>query len=183
VLLDQVKQAFSPVRAASRPLVFQWPGQIQRMVNCRPRKLVSTVTGRLSDGVALPVIQLVAADPRIYDANPVPVTGRVGGSLVCVNAGTWTTWPTITVRGAVTNPTFTNTTTGASVTVTTATGEADVLVVDMGARSATVNGVSVRASMALVPGWWNLAAGSNTVTVTAAAGTALVTVTYASAWL
>lgn len=181
-LLDQAKKAFAPQRSAGLPLTYQWPGITARQVTCRARKLTTSLVGTRTAGVAKLAVQLVADDPLIYDTSPVPAVGQVGASLAATNGGDWPTTPVVTITGPLTNPVITNVTTGQQVTVNVTLGGGDELVVDMGARTAKVNGTTVRASMAMVPGWWALQPGANTVRVTPT-GTGTVTVAYASAWL
>lgn len=130
-------------------------------------------------------VSLVGADPRVYASPlktgsydptgslsgggaamplvfPLVFTGTTATQLVVTNLGKTATPPVLTVKGPVANPIIDNDTTGESIYLLTTLGAADTIVVDVAARTVTLNG-AVRqdlfdASLSL---WWELAAGEN----------------------
>jgi hypothetical protein len=150
-------------------------------------------------------IPLVAPDPRKYGtvlhtltatqasaaaglAPPFtpPFTLPAGAppmAVACTNAGSFETRPTITITGPITSPAVVNQTTGQTIGFTGMTlAASDVLVVDLAAKQATLNGVYRTADVG--SSWWVLPPGTTTVQVTGTAATgAQMTVTSRDAWI
>jgi len=151
-------------------------------------------------------VALVAPDPRKYAVTPqqssiitpaavqTPVSlpwtlpivfpgASVTVPMTLVNAGTFETRPVLTVNGPVTNPAIVNATAGAQVSFTgLVMGVNDVLVVDMDARQAYLNGNFYPAD--LNSGWWVLQPGPSEVYLSGASDAgAVLTATWASAWM
>jgi hypothetical protein len=134
-------------------------------------------------------LSLIAPDPTIYDnsagglntvvLNPAlgggvtwpitwPIVWSVGSQPISItNTGNVTIYPTITLTGAMTNPTILNVTTGQFFTLTGLTTSAgDVLVIDLLNRSVILNGGSVLNYKTSTSSWWPLIAGSNSIKFT-----------------
>lgn len=150
-------------------------------------------------------VPLIAPDPRKYStvlhqltatqASPAagvappltpPITLPAGAppmSVACANAGSFETRPVVTVRGPTTNPAVVNQTTGQTVSFTGMSLMAgDVLVVDLSARQAFLNGAYRTADT--VSSWWVLPPGTTTVQVTGTGGTgSTMTVAWRDAWI
>lgn len=133
------------------------------------------------------LVAMVAADPHIYSQVVHAAAGTLGQTVTCLNEGSSDSPAVVTVRasGSITGPiTLFNAATGESVLLTLDLVGNDVLVVDMYARSVQVTGsnrydaVNFAASQ-----WWDVQAGENPVTVSAAAGTGTFEVAYRDAWI
>lgn len=141
------------------------------------------------------LVGLIAADPRVYSqatntaSGALALSGGVatGGPLAVTNAGSTPTSPTLTVSGPISNPIFTNVTTGAVLSLTTTIAAGASVTVDFAART-IVNqaGTSIYSALNYTTSqWWTLASGTNSVKVTGtwtvAGGT--FTVGWRDAWL
>lgn len=122
------------------------------------------------------LIGLIAADPRVYSQATNTASGALalnagvalGGPLAVTNAGSTPTSPTLTVSGPISNPIFTNVTTGQVLSLTTTIAAGASVTVDFAART-IVNqaGTSIYASLNYTTSqWWALASGTNSVKVT-----------------
>lgn len=130
-------------------------------------------------------VSLVGADPRVYSSAlksgsydptaslsgggaPMPLvfplvfTGTTATQLVVANLGKTATPPVLTIKGPVANPIIDNDTLVQSIYLLVTLGAADTLVVDVAARTVTLNG-AVRQDLfdASRSTWWELAAGEN----------------------
>lgn len=120
-------------------------------------------------GVVLPVI--------------LPATFAAGSSdNVAANSGLVTIYPTITLTGSATNPTFTDTDNGYSVSIPVTMSAGDVLFIDMKNRIITLNGGNVL-GLATSKQWFSLAVGSNHIryTTTNAADTGVAVLQWQNA--
>lgn len=129
-------------------------------------------------------VQLVAPDPLRYGAGvheescglPRPGTGlafpltfplafgeSVGGTIAVGNAGTATAWPLWTITGPCTQPVIRNDSGGQRLAFSLSLGEGDVLVVDAGARTVFLGGVSRRAALLPRSRWFGFPPGSTTI--------------------
>jgi hypothetical protein len=98
-------------------------------------------------GVVLPVV--------------LPATFAAGSSdTVATNNGRVLVFPVITLTGEAHNPEFTNTDSGESVAVPVTMSTGDVLVIDMGRRTISLNGGSV-IGLATSRQWFGLDVGAN----------------------
>jgi hypothetical protein len=134
-------------------------------------------------------LTLIAPDPTIYDGsstglNTVTLNPVVGGGLTWPltwplpwsagtqpvtinNTGNVTIYPTITLTGAMTNPTILNVTTGQFFSLTGLTTSAgDVLVINLLSRTVMLNGGSVLSYAPTTITWWPLIPGNNTIKFT-----------------
>lgn len=179
-----------------------------RLINCRPRKRAVKYDAGYLPRVGTVDVQLVASDPRVYDANlttiVVPLSVAAGGAawpwtwpvawgsagtsgvVSALNAGNFPTRPVAVISGPVDNPQLQNASTGQYVQFAISLGVSDTLTVDFDAHSVLLNGTASRRST-MTPGsqWWELAPGTtqilysaNTVQVGS-----IATVTFRSAWL
>ena len=207
-LVPAVENAFVPQvssAATELPLLLF---NSTRVIFCRPRKRAMAYDAGNYQRVGTVDVQLVASDPRVYDANqqviniPVAVsssgaswpwvwpvawgTAGTGGIVSVTNAGNFATRPVISIKGPVDNPVLTNATAGQSVQFVLSLVSTDTLVVDFDAHSVILNGTaSRRSSMVAGSQWWEIAPGvsqiqysANTVQVGS-----IATVTFRSAWV
>lgn len=129
------------------------------------------------------LIQLGAGDPLFYRtdggdshtahinrvaqggyATPyiLPVSWDSGSAPTVVNnAGDTVAYPVVTINNAAHNPTITNQATGETFELTLSTVDGDVLVIDMGNRTVTLNGASVMGNKTDDSVWWGLQPGNN----------------------
>lgn len=161
-----------------------------RLLVCRPRKFDAKVdlpfaAGSFVGGMATVSVQLVAVDPRIYDATlqsqtvglivaaggltfplsfPITFSASTGGLVVAGNAGSIDCPPVITISGQCQNPRVQNQTTGQQVQFNFSMISTDVLVLDCYAQTATFNGTVSRMN-AFAPGsqWFTIPPGGATL--------------------
>jgi hypothetical protein len=178
-----------------------------RQVWCRPTKTNVPIDPTYGVQHMVGMLELRAPDPLIYSLTrhsvsaglPSPTAGlhfpvtfpatfgaSTGGSMVAVNAGTENTYPVVTITGPCTTPSVSLASTGQFLTVSLTLGASDTLVIDMGARTITLNGTASRANQ-IVTGssWWGLPPGSNTIGVSSqdsASVAALFTCAWYDAW-
>ena len=127
---------------------------------------------------------LLAPDPRKYDPAPTVTNVASGATAVITNNGNMESRPILTVYGPVSGFYLDNLTTGQTVVFAQNLGGADVFVVDMDFRSATLNGVSASVAVASNPSqWWTLAPGGNTIGFRPGTGTGSLSVSSSSAWI
>ncbi len=199
--------AFAPQETDSPLLVKLLDGSI-RQINCKPSRLSFPIDGGYHHGAIPWVGELIAGDPRIYDATVQSIVvppssanlpgfgfpfdfpfgfgaGGVVGQTVATNDGTWTTLPVVTINGPITNPELVNLTTGESLVLAITLGPTDSLVLDFVARTITLNGTASRYSALQIGSvWWELQPGANALELIGsgfAAGT-VATVVFQSAW-
>jgi hypothetical protein len=150
-------------------------------------------------------VGLIAPDPRKYSASLHQATANQGAgpaglappwtppitlpagappmSVLCTNAGSFETRPTVLIQGPVTGPAVVNQTTGQMVSFSTLTlGASDVLAVDFLNKQALLNGVFRPADLS--SGWWVMPPGATGVQLTGTASTgASMTVQWRDAWI
>lgn len=129
------------------------------------------------------LIQLNAGDPLFYNTDggddhsaavarvvqggyidPVtfPVIWASGSSPTIVNnSGNSLVYPVITLNNQALNPSITNQTTNETFSLTLGMIAGDVLVIDMAARTVTLNGASVMGNRDAGSTWWGLQVGDN----------------------
>lgn len=110
------------------------------------------------------------------------IAGGVGQVLHPGNAAVY---PTLTIVGPLTNPTVENRATGQRISLNVAVGAGDQVLIDMGARSLTINGSTRFDVLSSTSSWWQIQPGTNEIRFSAATGdtgTQLLTVTYRPAW-
>lgn len=134
--------------------------------------------------VGLFKIELLAPDPLIYDLTDgsgfsATLVKAVGGGYVTpyilpveweeggvptnvINTGDATVYPTITFTGGTgTNPKVTNVDTGEFMQINLTVSPSDILIVDMKARTVTLNGGNIRALVEDGSTFWGLVTGGN----------------------
>jgi hypothetical protein len=138
-------------------------------------------------------LSLIAPDTNIYDNSaggalsatvskqttggitwpihwPITWSGASSPTIV-TNTGSVTIYPKITLTGAMTNPTITNSTAGQSFALTGfTTGTSDVVTIDMLNRAVLLNGGSVLQYMTSGSSWWPLLVGNNSITLSTTGG-------------
>lgn len=175
-------------------------------LNARPRKGSYSVDGDYAAGVATPVIQMVASDPRLYGSPmqaattllqvggvtypltyPFAYTGSAGGNVSVTNSGNYTTSGSMSIRGPVVNPTVTNLTTGQSLSFTITLASTQTLEIDLTARSVLLNGTANRrGTLSPTSSWWQFPPGATDLVFTSDDSpitAATLTVNWSSAWL
>jgi hypothetical protein len=134
----------------------------------------------LSGRVRKATVKLKIQDPRKY----LQTETTLAGAGAAVNAGTFTTPITITVTASGATSTslqITNSTTSESIYVSTALSAAQVLVINTGTHSCTLDGVEKRSMLSGSTSWWKLNPGSNTLAITNGTN-ASVAFAWRSAW-
>lgn len=139
-------------------------------------------------------ITLVSPDPYLYDGgdgvnpesgwNNLPIYKLIGGGYVtqydmpvqwtpgttpavAVNSGDVTIYPQFKITGQVQNPRITNFKSDKFVQINiTTTSPTDVLIIDMGARTVTLNGGNILSYRSSDSTWWGLEQGNNTIQFT-----------------
>lgn len=179
VEFDRV-MAFMIPTAVPLKLWYKHPGIDARYMKVQPVALKADVDNGRRVGSAAFQLQFIAGDPRKYiDETDLALAAGVG--QIAHNQGPIPTWPTVTINGIYSDPTFTNSAQGLSFTVTHTASAADEMVVDFYNKSVTIDGVQ---SSSLVSGyWWSVSAGDNNVSVSFASGTPTITFSYKSGWL
>lgn len=204
-ILNAVAEAFL-VRQDELPLMYELPGQDERMINCRPRKRAMKVDNTWQHGVARIAIELFASDPRLYSTTlqtaittRAIVTGGLdtphafphsfgtvsGGAVNCMNNGITDTWPIIVWEGPLTNPEATLTATGETLGVTITLAAGETLVADFKEKTVLLNNIASRTGLVVRPTstWFALPPGNSSVRLSASAGTGTMLVTWRDAWL
>jgi hypothetical protein len=112
-------------------------------------------------------------------------TDIAGGLGLAMHPGNAAVYPTLTIVGPLTNPTVENRATGQLISLNVSIGIGDQVLIDMGARSLTINGASRFDVLSNTSSWWQIQPGMNEIRFTAATGptdTPTLTVTYRPAW-
>ncbi|MFD7584191.1 hypothetical protein ACFV84_01960 [Kitasatospora sp. NPDC059811] len=186
--LADLLAAFQPA-TGDKPLRFSVPGVAgdRGRTMARVRKRSIPVGSSYAHGAASFDVELFAADPLLYEDTettakllPTAPRGSVpvfplrfpfgfmrAGVLFAAQpaelavAGNTPTWPIFTITGPVTNPSILNRRTGERLTVQLAVPTSEVLVVDTGARSVTLNGASRYGALSSDSTWFPLRPGGN----------------------
>jgi hypothetical protein len=131
------------------------------------------------------LIQLSAGDPLFYSTDGgdthtahvtrvaqggyvtpyiLPVSWDSGSSpTIVVNSGDSLVYPVITLNDAAINPSITNQATDETFELTLTMVAGDELIIDMGARTVTLNGASVMGNKTDASIWWGLQPGNNPI--------------------
>lgn len=129
------------------------------------------------------LIQLTAGDPLFYNTDGgsvhsavvnrvtqggydtpyiLPVSWASGSAPTIVNnTGDSLVYPVITLTGSAINPSIVNQLTGESFSLTLNMSISDVVVIDMGNRTVTLNGASIMGNRDAGSLWWGLQPGNN----------------------
>ena len=194
------------LNVAELPLLFF---NSTRLVNvrCRRRSIPYDAGRLMRTGSA--AIELLASDPRIYDANVANLstgmaqsgggmtfnatfnlafgTSGSGGLIQVTNAGTFAVRPILTVTGPVDTPILQNVTAGKKLRFNLSLASTDTLIVDLDARTVLLNGTaSRRSSLSADSQWWEIAPGTSTLSYTNAGAfqaASTLTFPFSSAWI
>lgn len=182
VQANQVAAAFS-LQTVELPMYFH---NSTRLLYGRCRRRSIPYDCGHQDYANVATLEVIASDPRIYDAAATnPTTGMAqssgglvfpfvfpftfgtagaGGQVTVVNTGTVAVRPVLTVTGPVDTPILENVTAGKKLRFNIVLASTDTLTVDLDARTVLLNGTASRRS-ALTPDsqWWELAVGSTTI--------------------
>jgi hypothetical protein len=186
--LDAVKAAFAPVVDATdiKPLLFLYPGQSRRLVNCRCRKLAAPLDVYRGTETSVNVmVQLDAVDPRAYDdiESYVTVSASAPATVTAVNRGNIAVRPHAVITGPCGSPTLTNVTTGQSLILNGGLAAGQTFDIDFDAHVVLYDGVPDYAIVAPAQ-WWELAPGVNRIAFSASpTGAGTLTLTWSSGWL
>ncbi len=190
-------------QSAATYLQLQLPGQSLRRLYGRPRQLVID-NSKLITGHPSAVATFFANDPRWYSdaintqglALGAATTGfgfnlgfnfgfggtSTSGTASVTNAGTFPTYPVITLTGPLTNVTLTNQTTGEVLTIALTIASGDTLTIDFLNKTVLLNGTASR-YFAKSGTWWQLQPGANSISFTAQSGSGSASVAWRDAWL
>jgi len=187
-LYHTMKAAFVP-QSANLPLVFKWPGQVQRRINCVPSRIAFPIDRDMQIGNARSHVELIAGDPRIYaDTASTAAITTSGATIVANNAGDA---PTLFNNAVITGPgtTFTirdNADAARTVVVNTTLTAGQTMTINFIDRTIVKSdGSSLYPSLAITSQWWALNPGNTTVLFTVGSGATGATrldMTWRSAW-
>lgn len=205
--LASFQSAFTILTTES-PLVWQFPGEAAKRINCRPRRRAFKADMPLAVGrLVRLLVELHATDPRIYadtastlaisfptgagtgitfnaTANFSFGSATTGGTGIATNDGAVASPWVCVLAGPLTDPRLTNVTADRTLSLTGTIAAGETLVIDSGARTALLNGTSSRYSwIDTTAKWWDLAPGANSLRFTGASGSGTATFTWRSAWL
>ncbi len=180
-----------------------------RLIYCRCRRRSIPYDAGLHWRTATATVELLATDPRKYDATVSNLTaglvqgaggvafnvvfsanfGTVGsaGLIQVTNAGDFAVRPVLTVTGPVDTPILENVTAGKRLRFAVLLGSTDTLVVDLDGHTALLNGTaSRRGTMSADSQWWEIGPGASTVRFSNGGGfqaAASLSVPFRSAWI
>jgi len=205
---NTIQQALLPQTSGTTPLYFKLPAQpvSEQFINARVRALKTTIDPNYTYGYITSIVEFFCPDPRYYNSNTQTATftwsanaGRsydryydldYGGGTsykqtTVTNSGWTDTYPTIDLKGPITNPELGNLTQNAQLNFTCTLISTDHLVVDLYNKLVTLNGQPARNLLASGE-WFSAQPGNNTFTVDGtytAIGDTAVTITWNSAYI
>jgi hypothetical protein len=161
-----------------------WP--FARMIFCRPVRKYFAVEPMYSIGYARYVLELVAADPRIYGVPlrrkevlpksaslfgidfpidfDVSFGGGDTGKLIVANQGDFRTYPLITVYGPASNIRLINENTDETFRLNLTLGVGDFVAVDFNLRTIMLNDLTSRYNtLDITSVWWAIHPGNNSI--------------------
>ena len=184
-------------------VVVKLPGQVARRLYGRPRHSGFDIQ-RLVNARGEAELEFMAGDPRWYSDTlnqgtfsvAAAVSGKgfnksfdygwggagTNGTLSVVNAGNFTTQPTVVLTGPLTNVQLLNETTGKTLTITYTLAASDTLTIDFNAKTILLNGTASRYS-AKSGTWWSLVPGNNSLRMVVNSGSGSGTISWRDAWL
>lgn len=156
-----------------RKLVFQRPGEVERFVLAKPRRKEFPSNAELARGLGKGKLQWYCPDPRIYSlaeiATDITIAdGQSTATGTVTNSGDFEMWPVLEILHtgtAVTNPRITHDGLTRAVRFDLTLNNNDVLRLDFQHKTATLNGVEAYQYKRGDNQWWDLLAGSNSITV------------------
>lgn len=182
-LWEDIRAAFLPSRETDYDLTFKRPGQVERIIRCRPIQLLRSEQFKRFNRVGFPPVVLRAVDPRIYSSElytenaavfastgggidyplvefPIDFVGSVQNELSVTNEGNADAYPYIQIYGptvgTVTAVTLTNTTTSQTMVITTTITTGQILVADMSAAVTGVDSLVISLGGSSRYGSWSL---------------------------
>lgn len=207
VNFDLLQRKLLPQSSGTTPLYFKLPtANTDQFVDVRVRGLTTTITPEYTYGQITSQLELFAPDPRYYNSNTQTATfiygidqGRsydrtydldYGGGTAykqttVTNSGWADTYPTIDVKGPITNPKVGNLTQNAELDFTCTLISTDHLVIDLYNKLVTLNGQPAR-NLLTSGEWFSAEPGNNIFTINGtytAAGDTSVTITWNSAYI
>lgn len=164
---NTIQRSLLPQTQGTTPLYFKFPNSptSEQFINARVRGLRTTVDPNYTYGYITSQVEFFCPDPSYYNNNLqtailsyLAPTGRTYNriynliydpssnsvSTTINNIGWATTYPTITLYGPIVDPTFSNVTTGNSLTFNCTLSSSDVLEIDLYNKLVTLNGASAR---------------------------------------
>lgn len=137
------------------------------------------------------LIQLTAGDPLFYSTDggdiqtaivnlqaqtggyvtpyDLPVNWAAGAQpTIVTNSGDAQVFPVIELHDEAHNPRITNQTTGETFGLNISMADGDVIVIDMGNRTVTINGSNIMGNRTDDSTWWGLTPGDNSIVLTSA---------------
>lgn len=202
-----LKTALMFQKTGTQPFQFQLsPDEGLKFVNGRVRGQSILVDQNFSYGYIVAQFKIFCPDPRIYDNTQLSLFLSAGTPLgrgyprtypisygggsntaqgVIANAGNATTYPVITITGPAVNPSIGNFSTGQAMAFNVTLAATDVLVIDLQARTITLNGNPARNLLTGASQWFSALAGNSSYYFTATGTTVLsgATVTWYNAYL
>lgn len=185
--VDALKGMFVP-QASDKGLTYQYPGIGERIIYCKPLKGPEFAFDR--DFMILYtdwVVQLIAADPRMYDAGAVSfltLNSGNGYSDVAVNSGNWGTKALYTITGP--GDTFTISNGTDEIIWNGALASAETCVIDTYNKTCLRVGVNDFGNIGHGTKWFDLTPGNTTIVVTVGSGSdgnTTIDTRWRSAWL
>ena len=145
---------------------------------CPDPNLYSTT--QTSASVSLPV----GGGTAVPTAIPISLAPSSGGSVVIGNAGSTTTYPTITLSAPLTNPYLTNRYTGEflKLTLTMNVGDQNVII-DCANQKITQGANTITGVQSSDSTFWGLLTGNNTIGFSSSAGSGTATLTFFPSFL
>ena len=178
-----LKSAVQPQQTGTTPLQFQLSAANNlQFFNARVRDAKTIITPEFTYGYITSQWTFFCPDPRAYDNSLLSATLGLDGPLgrtynrtynltylsgtytpntPVFNAGQTNTYPVITFNGPITNPVFGNNTTGNYVTLNYTFSNTDIGVIDLGAKTITLNGNPARNLMQGGSNWFYAQPGNN----------------------
>jgi hypothetical protein len=115
ILLDRLYRALVPQRTDDWELIWRHPTQIPRMMRVRPTDLPRVRNSFTNRSYSRQTIELIAADPKHYSANPVhvdipntPASAISPTTVNVTNLGNVDAYPLITITGPTSGPPVTS---------------------------------------------------------------------------
>ena len=181
--LNILQRNLLPQTQGTTPLYFLLGyGEQEEVINARVRAFKAQINPEYTYGKIIAQVDFFCPDPTYYDINVQTATmavldptgrtynriynlvyGNATGYIQTTisNTGWATTYPTITLKGPVTNPTLGNFTTNQALNFTVNMSSADTMVIDLYNKLITFNGSSAR--NLLTSGQWFAAPPGNSV--------------------
>jgi len=204
-LAEALRAAFL-LNMAEMPLLFF---NSSRLINARTRRRAIPYDVETYQRIGTATVELIASDPRIYDANVQNVstgmaqsaagmafpatfplsfgTAGAGGLIQVNNLGIFAVRPVLTVAGPCDTPILSNVTSGKKLRFNLVLASTDTLSVDLDARTVVLNGTASRRSALTADSqWWEIAPGLTTISFTnggAYQAAASLAFPFRSAWI